>query len=66
MIGFVHGFAVGFLIVALVADKHPVKRYREAGFEVAAAHVLGHVAYGAGLGVTARLMPVELGFRFWE
>lgn len=64
LIGFVHGFVMSFLLVAAVAERHPVQQFREAGFEVAAAHVLGHVAYGVGVGATIGIFHVSFGFRF--
>jgi len=52
-LGALHGCAMGFILMALVAETHPVERFRKAGPEVAAAHVAGHLAYGAGVGVVA-------------
>lgn len=37
--------------MALVAERHPVEKFRRAGPEVAAAHIVGHVAYGLGVGL---------------
>lgn len=64
LIGFVHGFAMSFLLVAAVSERHPVPRFRTAGFEVAAAHIAGHVAYGIGVGAAVGLLAVDYGFRF--
>jgi hypothetical protein len=50
LLGFVHGFVMSFLLVVTVAEHHPVERFRDAGFSVAFAHLLGHVAYGAAVG----------------
>ena len=61
LIGFVHGFVMGFLLLALT-DKHPVERFRGAGFEVAAAHLFGHVVYGIGVAVIVRLFGIDWGF----
>ncbi len=52
-LGAFHGAAMGFILMALVADTHPVERFRTAGVEVAAAHVVGHLAYGMGVGFVA-------------
>jgi hypothetical protein len=49
--GLFHGVAMAFVLLALVADNHPVERFRKVGPEVAAAHVVGHVAYGLGVGL---------------
>ena len=55
-IGLFHGAAMSFILFAVVAEKHPIEQFRECGLEVAAAHVVGHVAYGAGVGLTFCLL----------
>jgi hypothetical protein len=55
-LGLFHGAAMSFILLAVVSDKHPVAEFRAVGFEVAAAHVVGHVAYGAGVGLACGLM----------
>ncbi len=55
-LGTFHGAAMAFILMALVAETHPVERFRTAGVDVAAAHVAGHVAYGFGVGLVAGLM----------
>lgn len=52
-LGTFHGAAMSFILMALVAETHPVERFRQAGIEVAAAHVVGHLAYGMGVGLVA-------------
>jgi uncharacterized membrane protein YagU involved in acid resistance len=52
-LGTFHGAAMSFILMALVAETHPVEHFRAAGVEVAAAHVVGHLAYGIGVGVVA-------------
>jgi uncharacterized membrane protein YagU involved in acid resistance len=51
VVGFVHGFAMSFILVIAVAEHHPLPEFREAGFSVAVAHVVGHVVYGALVGL---------------
>lgn len=63
LIGFVHGFVMSFVLVAAVAEKHPLEQFRRAGFEVAAAHVLGHVSYGIGVATIAALLSIDFGLR---
>jgi hypothetical protein len=41
-----------------------VAQFQEAGFEVAAAHVFGHVGYGAAVAAVAALLSIDFGFRF--
>ncbi len=56
LIGFIHGAVVGFVLVAAVAESHPMKEFREAGFSVAVAHWIGHLVYGLLVGVVIGLM----------
>lgn len=49
-IGFFHGMVVSLGIIIIVAEHHPVERFRNAGFEVAVGHVAGHIIYGLTLG----------------
>lgn len=44
--GFFHGVVASFIIVTIVAQNHPIEKYRDFGLQVAAAHVVGHVVYG--------------------
>jgi hypothetical protein len=55
-LGALHGCAMAFILMALVAETHPVERFRTAGPDVAGAHVAGHVAYGIGVGIVAGLL----------
>lgn len=50
--GVLHGLVVSAALVVLVAERHPVPEFREAGFEVAGAHVAGHLVYGLIVGLT--------------
>lgn len=50
LIGFIHGAVVGFLLVAAVAENHPVKEFQKAGFSVAVAHWGAHIIYGLLVG----------------
>jgi hypothetical protein len=56
LLGFVHGFLMSFFLVVVVAEHHPIERFRDAGFGVALSHLLGHVAYGMGVGVVLGLL----------
>ena len=63
LLGFVHGFVMSFILIAAVAEKHPLEQFQEAGFEVAAAHILGHIGYGIGVAATAVSLGIDFGFR---
>jgi len=60
-VGVFHGGAMIFVLLALVADTHPVERFRKAGAEVAWAHIVGHAAYGIGVGLMAGLLGPSMG-----
>jgi len=51
LMGLFHGIVVGFVGVVTVAEHHPLERFRQTGFTVAAAHVFGHVVYGLSVGI---------------
>lgn len=55
-VGLFHGAAMSFVLLASVAENHPLEQFRESGVEVAAAHVVGHVFYGAGVGLAWALL----------
>lgn len=59
VIGFVHGFAFSFILLAL-AEHHPVKQFQEADFQVAVAHVIGHVIYGLLVGAVIAVSGYRL------
>lgn len=56
LIGFIHGAVVGFLLVAAVAEHHPLKEFQKAGFSVAAAHWAAHLFYGFLIGLVLGFM----------
>lgn len=58
ILGFVHGFILSFGIV-IFAEHHPVKEFQEADFEVAIAHILGHVAYGLIIGAIFAVLQIQ-------
>lgn len=51
LIGLFHGVVVGFVGVVTVAEHHPLTKFKEAGFTVAAAHLFGHIVYGLAIGI---------------
>jgi hypothetical protein len=60
--GFAHGLVVSFILVALVAEHHPLPRFQEAGLGVAVVHLLAHVAYGIVVGAIAGLFGTRFVF----
>jgi uncharacterized membrane protein YagU involved in acid resistance len=61
MIGLAHGLLMSLVLLGMVTERHPVPRFRVAGFEVAIAHIAGHVAYGIGVGVVAHALSIDWG-----
>jgi hypothetical protein len=53
--GIVHGMIVSLALVWVVAERHPLEEFREAGLAVGLVHFAGHVAYGAVVGLVIGL-----------
>jgi len=60
VMGFGHGFVVGWGIIKF-AHRHPIDRFQKADYQVAIAHIIGHVAYGLLIGALFGVMRL-LGF----
>ncbi|MCB1166058.1 MAG: hypothetical protein KDK33_07895 [Leptospiraceae bacterium] len=61
--GFFHGFVFSFVMIALVAENHPIEQFRQAGVSVAVAHILGHIVYGLVAGALVYLLGIHYGVR---
>lgn len=59
-LGFAHGLAFSFIVVVLVAEHHPLERFRRKGFTVVAAHGLAHIIFGTTIGLTAAWLEPNL------
>jgi hypothetical protein len=59
-IGTMHGAAMVFVLMAM-AEKHPLEQFRVAGPAVGWAHVIGHMAYGTGVGLAVGFIGPHLG-----
>jgi len=60
MFSLLHGVTVGFSLVVLVAQYHPLERFQEAGSDVVVGHVLGHIVYGLVVGLILGSARVRL------
>jgi hypothetical protein len=60
LIGSFHGVFFSIATVILVAEHHPIKRYRKSGFKVVAVHGCAHVIFGCTLGLAAALLDPNL------
>lgn len=56
--GFFHGLIVSLMLVWVVAEGHPFDEYNEAGLAVGLSHLLGHVVYGAVVGLVIGISPL--------
>lgn len=61
LMGLAHGLVMSLVLLGVVTERHPLERFRGAGFEVATAHIVGHVAYGIGVGVVAGALSIDWG-----
>lgn len=55
LMGLAQGLVVSILLVIMVAEHHPLAKFRKAGFRVALIFVLGHMIYGLVLGAVLGL-----------
>ena len=63
LLGLVHGLVMSLILLGVVTERHPMNRFKSAGFEVAIAHIVGHVAYGIGVGAVAHALTIDCGLR---
>jgi hypothetical protein len=57
-VGFIHGLIVSLGLVWVVAERHPLEEYSEAGLAIGLSHLVGHVAYGMVVGIVIGLWPL--------
>ncbi|TVQ76695.1 MAG: hypothetical protein EA369_09835 [Bradymonadales bacterium] len=50
--GFFHGLVMSMFLSILVAEHHPLERFRKAGPDVVIAHLAAHLVYGLTLGTS--------------
>jgi len=49
-IGMFHGLIMSLILVAAVADAHPIEEFQQRSFAIALSHWVAHVAYGLVVG----------------
>jgi hypothetical protein len=57
-IGIFHGLVVSLSLCWLVSDQHPLEEFRHVSVSVAFSHFVGHVVYGAVVGLVVALVPL--------
>jgi hypothetical protein len=50
VLGMFHGLIMSLLLIAAVADAHPLEEFQQRSFAIALSHWVGHVAYGLVVG----------------
>lgn len=63
VMGLMHGLVMSLALLSVVSRRHPLERFREAGVEVAIAHIAGHVAYGLAVGALTQAFSIDWGLR---
>jgi uncharacterized membrane protein YagU involved in acid resistance len=56
--GVFHGLIVSLSLCWVVADQHPLEEFRNVGVSVAVSHFVGHVVFGAVVGLCIALSPL--------
>lgn len=57
-VGFGHGLIVSLGLVWVVAERHPLEEFNEAGLAIGLSHLVGHVVYGAVVGFVVGIAPL--------
>jgi hypothetical protein len=57
-VGFLHGLIVSLGLVWMVAERHPLEEFNDAGLAIGLSHIVGHVAYGAVVGFVVGISPL--------
>lgn len=57
-VGFIHGLIVSLGLVWVVAERHPLEEFNEAGLAIGLSHLVGHVVYGGVVGIVVGFAPL--------
>jgi len=49
-LGMIHGLIMSLILIAAVADAHPLEEFQQRSFAIALSHWVGHVFYGLAVG----------------
>ena len=56
--GFFHGLIMSYVLMFYASQKHPVEEYREATMEEGSIHLIGHIIFGAAVGLMGALFSL--------
>lgn len=55
-LGLFQGIIISYCLMFIVSEKHPIEKYRRATLQTGALHLLGHILYGAVVGLLVGLL----------
>lgn len=55
-LGLLHGIFMSYCLMFIVAERHPIEKYRQATIQTGALHLLGHIIYGGVTGLVVGLL----------
>ncbi len=58
--GFFHGLIASYVLMFYARERHPVGKYRRATFEIGLLHLLGHLIFGASVGLLGGLVVLGM------
>ncbi|MFU8848645.1 MAG: hypothetical protein ACNA77_08005 [Opitutales bacterium] len=58
--GFFHGLLMSYALMIFASERHPIEDYRKATLEEGLLHIVGHVIFGAVVGLVAGLLSLGL------
>ena len=56
--GFFHGLFMSYVLMFYASGKHPIKEYQDATLEEGLLHLVGHIIFGAVVGLLAALFSL--------
>lgn len=56
--GFFHGLIMSYVLMFYASEKHPIEQYRKATLEEGLLHLVGHVIFGAVVGLLGTVFSV--------
>ena len=59
--GFIHGLLMAYFLMIFASERHPIEDYRKATLEEGLLHLVGHIIFGAVVGLAATLLTFSFG-----
>ena len=56
--GFFHGLFMSYMLMFYASEKHPIKEYQDATLEQGLLHLVGHIIFGAVIGLLGALLSL--------